>query len=427
MTIGTTLFNTLFLKSSARLDEEISALQLQISSGKNDLRPSTDLLRAVELSALRDRSADLDRFESGLHTVQDRLSNTDTVMSSVHTALTRLQELSLQAASDTTSASDKLIIRSEALELRATLVSLANSKDATGRNLFGGYRANGEVFSQDASGAIVYSGDRGIHSLRVSESMTLQSGIYGATVFMDIDTGAGPLSLFDVVDGFIAGLGGEMAAGATRADATDAARLGLTVTNTPAAWSFTLQGPDGSADIAVVLIDDVPGPMIDAINASSGETGITAQLDADGTSILLSTSAGGQISLTGLQTAASMGDAKPQYLDVQPLDASGVETGQSVRMLDQRFGMSAAVANISDAADHVALAQASAGALAGTANAQAERLTDRRLNLDIALAGLEDADLARAVTQLQALLLNRQASQAAFARISQQSLFDYLQ
>jgi flagellar hook-associated protein 3 FlgL len=39
---------------------------------------------------------------------------------------------------------------------------------------------------------------------------------------------------------------------------------------------------------------------------------------------------------------------------------------------------------------------------------------------------LNDADLAKLVTDLQAQLTNREAAQQAFAKIGQQSLFDFI-
>ena len=42
------------------------------------------------------------------------------------------------------------------------------------------------------------------------------------------------------------------------------------------------------------------------------------------------------------------------------------------------------------------------------------------------VAKLGEADLAALVTEMQALLINRDAAQQAFAKIGQQSLFDFI-
>ncbi|MFM1863734.1 MAG: flagellar hook-associated protein FlgL, partial [Pseudomonadota bacterium] len=57
---------------------------------------------------------------------------------------------------------------------------------------------------------------------------------------------------------------------------------------------------------------------------------------------------------------------------------------------------------------------------------QAETLGKRELLVRKAVSGLEDADLAEVISQLQSLLVNRDATQQVFAKISQQSLFDFI-
>jgi flagellar hook-associated protein 3 FlgL len=43
------------------------------------------------------------------------------------------------------------------------------------------------------------------------------------------------------------------------------------------------------------------------------------------------------------------------------------------------------------------------------------------------VSDLGDADLAAIVTQIQSLLVNRDAAQQAYAKISQNTLFDFIQ
>jgi flagellar hook-associated protein 3 FlgL len=57
---------------------------------------------------------------------------------------------------------------------------------------------------------------------------------------------------------------------------------------------------------------------------------------------------------------------------------------------------------------------------------QSDVISSRKLAVDKDVSRLGDADLAELVTSLQAQLTNLNASQAAFAKIGQQSLFDYI-
>ena len=53
-------------------------------------------------------------------------------------------------------------------------------------------------------------------------------------------------------------------------------------------------------------------------------------------------------------------------------------------------------------------------------------LQERQFIVSDKISDLGDADLASLVTRLQTMLVNRDASHAAFAKIGQQSLFDFL-
>ncbi len=59
-----------------------------------------------------------------------------------------------------------------------------------------------------------------------------------------------------------------------------------------------------------------------------------------------------------------------------------------------------------------------------------ERYQDVLLNreqiLDAAISGLEDLDLAKAITNLQKLLVNRDAAHQTFVKIGQKTLFDFI-
>ena len=53
-------------------------------------------------------------------------------------------------------------------------------------------------------------------------------------------------------------------------------------------------------------------------------------------------------------------------------------------------------------------------------------LESRKIVVDRDVSKLNDTDLAEMITKLQGQMTNLEAAQAAFSKISQQSLFDYL-
>jgi flagellar hook-associated protein 3 FlgL len=78
------------------------------------------------------------------------------------------------------------------------------------------------------------------------------------------------------------------------------------------------------------------------------------------------------------------------------------------------------------AINHFSIVQAQVGAYAATAQIQSELLARKEITVDEAISGITDADLTEVVTQLQSLLVNRDALRQVFAKVGQQSLFDLI-
>ena len=78
------------------------------------------------------------------------------------------------------------------------------------------------------------------------------------------------------------------------------------------------------------------------------------------------------------------------------------------------------------ALSHFADKRALIGAEINKSAAQRSVLENRHTAMTENLGRIEDADLAEVVTKLQALMLNKEASQQSFAMISRLSLFDYI-
>ena len=416
MTVGTALFSRLATENFARLQSGISGLQERISEGKNDPRPSDDPVRAMRLSAANDLRARIDRYATNAQSASDRLTVTDTVLADVSSMTRQVRELAMQSVNGTMSEEGAIGLRNEATRLRDALLSAANTRDAAGQPLFAGYGA-GDAFAEGPEG-ITFRGDAGRTSLRLSESMTLTTSLNGADVF---STGPGGRDIFAVMDDLIATLSTEMRAASADITVDRSARISFPLDRSVVPMGLQLSGPQGTVSLNADMTAGVPGPMIDAINAASAATGVSATLDPDGSSIRLT--AAGPISLTG----AVRGDgARDMAAYVQPLDASGQNDGPRLGLRPARLEPEAFVGDLDDAVSNMAAQRAEAGALARVADRQIETMTARKLQTEISVAHLEELDMAAAVTKLQTLLMTQEAAQQSFVRIRSTGLFDYL-
>ena len=181
-------------------------------------------------------------------------------------------------------------------------------------------------------------------------------------------------------------------------------------------YGFSLSGPNGAVEVEADLVDGIPGPMIDAINAQTETSGISARLGDDGRSIVLE--AEGNIKINSIESEDNRRAVLAKVTDVSK------ET--TYDFVGRPFAIDTILDNTNSAIDHFADVRAELGALGQVADWHKEAIDSRSVEVQKAIAGLEDADIANLVTQLQSLLLSRDASQQTFVKITQTNLFDYL-
>ena len=100
--------------------------------------------------------------------------------------------------------------------------------------------------------------------------------------------------------------------------------------------------------------------------------------------------------------------------------------GHYRRLTDVDQLISSSVVDVSKATDHLSQQRAYIGAQMNKADLQKYAIDQRILATSEEIADIGTADMAELVTRMQSMLLNKDAAQQAYAKISQNSLFDYL-
>jgi flagellar hook-associated protein 3 FlgL len=417
--IGHALFGKIAMENFNRLSAEVSDLQAQISSGKNDPRPSADPMRAAKLSIVTEQRAAIDRFTDNTALATDRLDQADLAIGEMGDIIRQFQQISIQAANDTITEEGIAGLRSEALSLRTALIAVANGRDTMGLPLFAGF-GSAEPFAQGPNG-IEYRGDGGRPTLRMTETATLATGLNGAEVFMSVPTDTGARSVFEMVDDLIATLTPALNPARPNHTVANQALFTPATTRDPATLSFDLTGPTGTARISAEVMSGAPGALRDAINAATPTTGITASLAPDGESLIFQ-SAGAMT--VGNLTQPDAG--RRIAANMVALDTSLQPVGVGVGLRTENLSATRMVGAFADIVTHVAAQRAEVGSLGRLAEDHAQVLADRKLRIEKSVAGLEDLDVAAAITRLQQLLLTEQAAQQTFVKINGTSLFDYM-
>ena len=427
MQVSTKLFNEQQVRQFSKLTADIQAKQEKISSGRAILNASDDPVAAVSLSAANEQKLLIERFEENVYIAQNRLEAGDKVLQESQSVMMRITELATQARNPAYDAFSRRAILTEMLELREVLVDLANTKDARGHSLFAGFKNEETAFVKNANGKVEYNGDRGTHTVQISENMNVPTSLDGLTVFGRVETANGRRNIFEIVDSVAASINPlrELNEHAT-ADVKGEAIFTLPRQNQT--WELDLQGSLGMVRISAVLSEGNEEKFAEAVNFVSDQTGVIAEFDKITGRIILTDIEAGEIRVENLEIEGQeLTDYAGQYnLSFGAVDENNVPIGipRVLTDLDQLLGRG--ISNLKSALDHLSLQQAVIGAQVSKAEVQRGALASRKLAVSLDISKIGDADLAKLVTDLQSQLTNRDAAQQAFAKIGQQSLFDYL-
>lgn len=199
MPISTKLFNDQAIARFNALTSDIQTVQGKIATGKQVLRASDDPVAAANISFVRDQKVVLERYQTNIDRARSRLNLTENAIADSLNLLTRAYELGVQARNDTLSEVDRRAIALEIAQIRESLVGFGNSKDGAGNHLFSGYKSSTSPFVMDESGEVKFAGDRGAHSVQISETLRTNAGLDGAAVFMRVDLGGSARPMFDIL------------------------------------------------------------------------------------------------------------------------------------------------------------------------------------------------------------------------------------
>ena len=427
MQVSTKLLNQQQISQFGKLNSNIADIQERISTGKNILRASDDPVAAANLSVAKEQSLLLSQFQRNIDYAESRLNMTDQTLQESINVLLRINELTAMAGNGALDSEGHLAITTEMKQLKEVLLGLANTTDARGIGIFSGYNAMSKPFEVAGDGSVNYLGDRGQSHLQISENMTVATNIDGGSAFMRINTDGGRRNLFDIVD---SGINTVKTAStiALQADANWGADMEFELPSRMEEWSFSLSGSKGLVEISASINEGGLQNLVDAINLTSVKTGIEATLNSDGRTISLLDDLNGRITVKNIQIEGvnSAADEITSYVNFTGRDGNGSATTKTLKLTDADQQISGSISNLQSAIDNLSLQRAYIGGQVKKGKTQSDVIGARKLAVERDVSRLGDADLAELITSLQAQLTNLNASQAAFAKIGQQSLFDYI-
>lgn len=188
------------LEAQARLQRT----QEELASGKRILSPSDDAVATAQIMQIQSELSRVETFQRNISTARSDLAFTESTVTSIEDVLMRARELAVRANSATMTTQDRAIIADEIDGLREQLLSLSNTKTASGEYLFSGFASSAEAFADtpdptydaewlelsngvfvDTSylGSRQYQGDSGERAVNIAPGMTMSTRFNGQSVF----------------------------------------------------------------------------------------------------------------------------------------------------------------------------------------------------------------------------------------------------
>jgi flagellar hook-associated protein 3 FlgL len=398
MRVTQTLNQTQFLAAIRALESNLSQTQNQISSNLAFTTASQNPTAAGSVNNYNQALAQSQQYVTNSSSAQTRLSTEDNTLSQVQTQLQSLRDLALEANNSTLSVPDRSAIATQAQQIQASLIALANTQDGNGEYLFGGFASQTQPFSQTTSGA-TYNGDQGQRQVQIAAGQSVADSDNGNIVFNKIPTGNGTF------------------AAAPAATNTGTGVLGAT-TVAPAAGTY-----DGGA---YSINFTAPGTyeVRDSANVL-----VTSGAYTDGGAISFR---GVQVTLTGQPAAGDSFSVTPStsqdvFTTVQNLITAlraGGTTSQATAQLNNAMG--AGINNLDQALDNMSNVRSSIGSRLNSITTQQSVAGTQQIQLQTSISSLQSLDYASAITTLTQQNTTLSAALQAYTITQGLSLFKYL-
>ena len=216
----------------------------------------------------------------------------------------------------------------------------------------------------------------------------------------------------------------QLSVGSQAADAVSGAmKLRVNASREPQNWSMTLTGPDGSATINAKINSNSMSELVSAINVS--KTGLTATDNGDGTISIAKTDSTSTADVS-IEAISIEGYDLAQQTPKHYIEVLNSNNEVITKLSDENQALSRQGKAIGSLVEHFALSRTIVGARINNADAQNNVLTDRSVSIKTEISDLRDADIETLITELQTIMVTRDAARQTYSTVNSQTLFDFL-
>lgn len=397
------------INSMLKQHETLSRTQQQVATGKKIFKPSEDPVAASRIVNLNDTLSSIDQHQSNVNAARARITLSEGVLENVVEAIHRARELSIQANNDSQNESTRLFIAAEIEQIQDALLNLANTTDSNNEYLYAGSLSRFKPFSRNEAGGFEYNGDESHREIQISGSRRIAVDDPGSAVFLEIKDGNGFFSTLDASDNKGSGV-------------IDPGRA----------------SGDYIADTYGIIFNK----SFTAYTDKGGEIPLTYSV-VDSKGIVLATGipfeSGKEIAFNGVHTSIKGEPEDRDIFVVRPSHNQDIFTTMQnlIRALKSKTpeandkigfhnAMNRSLTDLNRSLDNILEVRGNIGARLNALDAQETINDSYRIQIREILSNVEDLDFAEAVSRLNLELTGLEASQKAFTRVQDISLFNFL-
>ncbi|XNO33108.1 flagellar hook-associated protein FlgL [Vibrio alginolyticus] len=169
-----------------RQENKVHHNQEQLASGKKLLKPSDDPLAAHYIQNISQQQEQLQQYLSSIVLVRNRLENHEVNIANAENFADESKRLTMEMINGAFSAEDRQAKKRELEEIANNFLNLVNSQDESGNYVFAGTKPKSQPFYRDKDGSVQYAGDDYQRKMKVSSMLEMPMNDPGSKLFMEI-------------------------------------------------------------------------------------------------------------------------------------------------------------------------------------------------------------------------------------------------
>lgn len=385
--------------------DSLARVQQQVATGKRVLSPADDPVAVAQSINLKDALKRTEQLQRNIDNAEGRLTLEEGVLDGVSKILQRVRELTVAANNATQTNDTRSYIAEEITQLNDELMGLANSMDSDGEFLFAGSKGRFRPFSQDDNDNYLYYGDDTQRMVRVGPRRTIPINDTGTQVFRKIREGNGTFIVTESKNNTGSGV---LDQGSSKGHYN----FGV--------YALIMEGHDQAnpnAPLTYKIIDDKGKEVVSSTAFSEGNA-ITFE--------------GVQLFILGEPEPGDFFVIRPsQHQDVFTTLHKLTESLKDSRntAADHAFlhnDVNRALSSIDTAMGNILDVRASVGTRLNALESQKSINEAFGIQLKQLISNIEDLDFGTAVSELNGRKVGLEASQKAFVKVQDISLFNHL-